>query len=102
MRKFYKSQRDRLLCAIENCPHAHRLTVLEEDAGLHFLVQVDTTLSDEALVEFCRKSGILVQSLRSFYHGDVPDGIAGKLVVNYSGLTEARLAMLEQKLRSLD
>ena len=99
MRKFYKSQRNRMLAALQNSPF--RLTVLEEDAGLHFLLQVDTELTDEALVSYCRNKGILVQSLCSFYSGKAPKEAKGKLVVNYSGLTEDRLTQLEEKLLTM-
>ena len=101
MRKFYKSQRNRLLSALNTCPFAHKLSVLEEDAGLHFLLQVDTRLSDDELVAYCEKSGILVQSLCSFYSTNTPADAKGKLVINYSGLTESRLTELEEKLHNL-
>ena len=49
MRKFYKTRRDRVMAALTACPLAERLTVQEENAGVHFLVRVDTAMTDEAL-----------------------------------------------------
>ena len=101
MRKLYKARRNRVLSAIGNCPQADRLTIREEDAGLHFLVQVDTEESEEALVARCSRAGIRVRSLASYYHGPVPEGAQKCLVVNYTGLTEAQLEALPALLKSL-
>ena len=98
MRKFYKSRRNRVLAALETCSFAPRLTVLEENAGLHFLVRVDTPVSDGELVCRCAAAGLRVQTLGDFYHGQVPEAARRQLVVNYSGLTDEDLDLLEQKL----
>ena len=98
MRKFYKARRNRVLTALENCPFADRLSVCEQNAGLHFLVKVDTTLSDRELTALCHKAGFRVQTLGDFYHGDVPETAKKQLVINYSGLTDRDLEQLEIKL----
>ena len=94
MRKFYKSRRDRVLAALESCPCTGRFSVLEEDAGLHFLVKVETALSDEALTARFREAGIRVRCLSSYYTGTVPENQRSFLVINYSGLDEAMLDRL--------
>ena len=96
MRKFYKSRRNRVLSAIEQCPLADRLTILEENAGLHFLVKVDTDLSDAALVARCRRAGLQIRALSSYYHDAGSDTHC--LVVNYSGLSDEDLDALERLL----
>ena len=90
MRKFYKSRRDKVVATLTGCPWRDKITICEQDAGLHFLVQVDTKLTDAALVDIWARQGILVQPLSSFYHGGNPS-VAGTLVVNYSGLDEKEL-----------
>ena len=94
MRKFYKTRRNRVLSAIENCALAPHLQILEENAGLHFLVRVDTDHTDEELTDICRKAGILVRSLKEYYHAPLPED-THCLVVNYSGLSEQQLEKLE-------
>ena len=86
MRKVYKSRRNALVSLVEGCPIAHRLTILEQDAGLHFLLQVDTQLSDAALTQGLAAAGVRVKALSGYYH----DGAADLrcLVINYSGLQE--------------
>jgi len=99
MRKFYKARRNRVLTALENCPFADRLTVLEENAGLHFLLKVDTDMTDEALTAWCRDGGFRVQTLSEYYHSTVPEHARRQLVINYSGLSDRDIEQLEDRLR---
>ena len=91
MRKYYKTCRNRLIGRLENGAYASRLTIQEKDAGLHFLVKVDTAMSEEELVAWCGQRGVKVRTLSSYYHGPVPDQDKNCLVVNYSGLREEDL-----------
>ena len=94
MRKFYKLQRNRLLEIIDACPQREKLTIEEADAGLHFLVKVDTALSDEALVQRCAGFGLKIRMLSSYYHGQPPESSLHRIVVNYSGLQDEDLQKL--------
>ncbi len=94
MRRFYRNRRDKVLSALKNCPWANKMTVLEEDAGLHFLLQVDTRLSDEELAALWAKAGIRVNPLSRYYHGNVPANRHHCLLINYSGLDEQQLYRL--------
>lgn len=95
MRKFYKARRNKVVAALERCPWRDKITVWEQDAGLHFLVQVDTDLDGDALAKIWAEQGIFVQSLSSFYRGPVPESYRSTLVVNYSGLDEGELWRLD-------
>ncbi len=98
MRKFYRARRNRLLEILRTCAYAPLLTIEEADAGLHFLVRVDTALSDDALEAFCAGLGLRVRSLSSYYSGPVPPDRYHRLVVNYSGLRDSDLELLAKKL----
>ena len=89
MRKFYKARRNRVIALLENCPASKRFTIQEQDAGLHFLLQVDTALPDRELVQLFLRGGLKVQPLGSFY--TEPRDLR-TLVVNYSGVDEEALA----------
>lgn len=90
MRKFYHSRRNRLVEALAHSAAADRLSILEQDAGLHFLLQVKTEKTDQELVDWLAKLGIRIQALSSFYHSENrPD--LHCLIVNYSGLEEEKL-----------
>ena len=90
MRKFYKSRRNRVVSLLENCVFSEKLTILEQDAGLHFLLKVDTELTDEALCQKLAAAGIRVRSLSSYYHPETPED-SHCLVVNYAGIKEESL-----------
>jgi GntR family transcriptional regulator/MocR family aminotransferase len=91
MRKYYKSCRNRLVERLEALEYSDKLTIQEKDAGLHFLVKVDTTLTDEELTAWCLQRGVKIRALSSYYHGPVPEQDRGCLVVNYSGLRDEEL-----------
>ncbi len=90
MRKFYRSRRNRVVSLLESCPMAEKITILEQDAGLHFLVQVDTAVSDEALTALLAAQGIRVHTLSEYYHQSPPEQLHC-LVVNYSSIDEDAL-----------
>ena len=100
MRKFYRNRRNRLLQLLEESPFAEKLTILEEDAGLHFLLRVDTNLSDEALEELCREAGAELQTLSRYYHSTCPAEAAHCLVVNYDTLREEDVEQILERLAS--
>ena len=91
MRKHYKTCRNRLVERLEKWEHASKLTILEKDAGLHFLLKVDTTLTDEELTDWCAQRGVKVRCLSHYYHGQIPPQDRKCLVINYSGLAEQEL-----------
>ena len=96
MRKYYKMRRNQVVSALNRCAIAPKLTIREEDAGLHFLLQVDTALTDTELTAYCEARGIRVRALSSYYHLPIPESDRRCLVVNYAGLN------LEELVRILD
>lgn len=101
MRRFYKYRRNVLVDMLENSPISNKITILEQDAGLHFLIRVDTQDSDEALVHRFAQAGIRIQALSDFYHGAVPDSALHCLVVNYDRLSDEDLQELVGRLEQL-
>ena len=91
MRKFYRSRRNRVVDALSSCRFAGQLTIRELDAGLHFLLRVDTKLSDRELTALLARSGIRIRALSDYYHGPVPEEVMHHLVVNYSGIQDETL-----------
>ena len=89
MRKFYKNRRNSVISQLQNCAFADKLTILEQDAGLHFLLQIDTLLSDRELTQRLERAGVRVKALSEYFHDSSGDRHC--LVVNYSGLKEETL-----------
>lgn len=87
MRNYYHTKRDTLLRTIKNSPLSSYVTISEEDAGLHFLMEVKTKLSDET---FCRKAeqkGIKLTPLSQYYLRPTKT-VKHIFIVNYSSLDE--------------
>ena len=89
-RNFYKTQRDTLLNCIKNSPLASRSTIMEEDAGLHFLLKLDTKLSDEDLIEKAKQAGLHIACLSKYYYNPQKN-MEHTLVMNYSGLEPEKI-----------
>ena len=98
LRKFYRARRNQVVALLDGCRHRDRLTILEQDAGLHFLLRLNTQLDDESLVRRCAEEGIRLRALSSYYHGPVPEEDRHCLVVNYSGMDDQALEILQKKL----
>ena len=101
MRKAYKSRRNRLVEMLKKSPISEQITILEQDAGLHFLLRIDTDLTDAELTAHWAAAGIRIRALSDYYHGETPADDRRCLVVDYSGLTEEKLAELEARLTLL-
>ena len=87
MRNFYRKQRNQMIHAIRESRIAPRLKILEENAGLHFLLQVDTELTDEELIARIADHKIRVKSLKDYTYGAESYG-EHLLIINYSGIRE--------------
>ena len=90
MRKEYRQRRCAVLAAFRAGPFAHRITISEQGAGLHFLLRLDTDRSDEDLRQRAEELGVRLGFLSEY--AAVPDpSYAHTLVINYAGLDEGRL-----------
>jgi len=88
MRVFYRGQRDRIIQAIRDSPLGGRCRVLREDAGLHFLLELDTNTEDAVLYRRAAERGVRLSFLTEFQRS--PGRAAPHtLVINYPGLSPA-------------
>ena len=90
MRKFYRQRRNAVVSLLETCAFSKQLTILEQDAGLHFLLKIQTELTDAALTSALAEAGIRIRALSEYYHDSREDRHC--LVVNYSGIKEEDLS----------
>ena len=97
LRRAYQQRRNTLVQLLRQS--GLPLQILEQDAGLHFLLQVDTRWDDETLVAVLARRGIKVAALSSYYHGQVPEKDRRCLVVDYSGMTQEDLGKLASLLK---
>ena len=85
MRRDYRRKRDQLLESIRESPLGSMVTVSGTEAGLHFLMRVDTPLPDEVLCRRCAEKGILLNPLSRFCHEPRAEA-EHCFVMNYSSL----------------
>lgn len=90
MRNYYRTQRDTLISCIREHPYFQRVSIHEEDAGLHFLLKVDTGYTDEELVKRALAKGIHVSCLSEYYHKR-STASSHTLILNYSGIEKEKL-----------
>lgn len=86
MRNYYRRVRDCLLEEIRKVTLPVKVEILEEDAGLHFLLKVATKTSDEELLQIAERYGIRLSSLAGYYFGGKPETTAHTLIMNYSAI----------------
>ena len=85
MRNHYRAMRDRLLAEIHQSPLADKVQISEENAGLHFLIKVDTPRSDEEILQAAEREGIRLSFVSQYYMKE-ESRHPHVLVMNYSGL----------------
>ena len=99
MRKEYRIRRAGVLEAFRNSSFAHRITLNEQGAGLHFLLRLDTAQSDESLRSKAEALGLRLGFLSEYAALSSP-AYDHTLVINYAGLDADRLpeaiALLEE------
>ena len=99
MRKFYRQRRNNVVSLLENCSFSENLTILEQDAGLHFLLRVNSTMTDRQLTRSLAEAGIRIRALSEYYHDSRQDRHC--LVVNYSGIKEENLTSALEALNKI-
>ena len=83
MRLFYIRQRKAILSLIYSSPMKDRCSVIENDSGLHFILRLHTTLSDEKVKEILKEEGIKISALSEFSHFS---SISHDFIISYSNL----------------
>lgn len=90
MRIQYKAIRDQLIDQIKSSWLAPYISISQENAGLHFLLDIDTDMTDEQLKEKALDMGIAVSFLSDYYDKTAtgPAYLSDRhvAVINYSGL----------------
>ncbi|MDE6530487.1 MAG: PLP-dependent aminotransferase family protein [Lachnospiraceae bacterium] len=120
MRTYYKNLQRRLIENIKNSSVASKVEIAEEEAGLHFLLKLETSLTDRQIVEKAMTMGYRVLTLSECYirddskeswkTTDIKQAATDRrnavkdthtLVINYSGMEEEQLPMINGLLEEL-
>lgn len=90
MRNYYRAQRDALISCIKKHPDYQKVEIKEENAGLHFLLQVDSNKTDEELIQNAKANGIHISCLSQYYY-DKSKAVKHTLIINYSGIEKEHI-----------
>lgn len=85
MRTYYRNLRDILLTELKKSPLANRIEIAEEDAGLHFLMTVNTSESTDTLLKKADKQEIRISCLSEYYQTP-PSNLTHTFLVCYSAI----------------
>ena len=100
VRKAYKSRRDCVIEAIESSSLSEKAEILEEDAGLHFILKLHTKISDEEVIRRAEERGIRISSLSEHCH-QPQNASPSMFIINYSGIDLARIGEAVEILASI-
>ena len=85
-RKVCRRQRDEFLARLAQLPAGRLVQAEEKDAGLHFLLRVDTGSSQQDIRAALARRGLTAAFLSEFYMGPVPQGEDRRLLVSCAAL----------------
>ena len=100
MRTRYRKKRDEVISLIESSSLSGRVQIMDQDAGLHFLMNLHTELSDDEIKRRAADAGIRI-ALLSDYCFDKTKAEEHIFVVNYSGAELSDIAWGMEKLSEL-
>ncbi len=97
MRSYYRKQRALILDSIAASPLANVSKVLERSAGTHFLLKINTALSEEEIRAAAKNSELAI-SLYSDYSHAVTEENRSTLVINYAALESAQIPEIVRRM----
>ena len=86
MKKHYRAARDELLDALAPFAADGRITIGEKEAGLHFLMTVNSPLPPEDIRRNLESAGVGVSFLDGYFSGGAPESAGYTAVMSYSSL----------------
>ena len=90
MRLHYGRKRQSVLSSIKSCFTEKECRVIENDSGLHFIIQFDTNLPDKTVEELLLKKGIKLQAITHF-NLIKPKEDRHQFIINYSNIDADRI-----------
>ncbi|NCC15445.1 MAG: PLP-dependent aminotransferase family protein [Clostridia bacterium] len=100
MRNYYKKHRDAIIQAIKDSPFGEKVTIHEENAGLHFLLKVKTQMADSELKQKAFEKDIKLSFLSEYYLNE-NNNTNHILVLNYSGVDSNKIVESVKRLSEL-
>lgn len=90
MRNYYRIQRDALLDTIKKSRLSSYISISEENSGLHFLMRINTELSDDEFIKRAAEKNIKLSSLSQYYVAS-HNNTSHCFIINYSSLKKEHM-----------
>ena len=100
MKLHYREQRSKILQALKTSPLAKHSQIIERNAGTHFLLHIDTDLT-EIQARQAAEAASLQLSFYSDYSYSKKSAAGLTLVVNYAGIEEEKIAEIVKRLNEI-
>lgn len=98
MKNYYRNLRNTLISNIEASRLKDFCKIQEQEAGLHFLLSVKSSLGQEELVNRLQMQGINLSPIEEFYYENPPKEIKNTFVVNYSGIKKEKIPEIVKRM----
>lgn len=90
MRLYYTRKRQSIIEVIEKSNQGSKFHIIENDSGLHFLLKIETKLSDVEVERKLEKNGIKIRALSDYYFTK-EECRQHLFLVNYSNLSSQKV-----------
>lgn len=90
MRNYYREYRNRILNAIKKSEIYNKVTIEEENAGLHFILGIKKEIEDKDFIEKLKKNDINISGLSDYCYNNLKE-FEHKFIINYSDVEETKL-----------
>jgi GntR family transcriptional regulator/MocR family aminotransferase len=97
LRIFYQNKRDRILEAFRKAPLGDRIAITEKDAGVHFLMKINSPRHEKEIVERALEQGIKLVPISRYYFGE-ENRFENTFVMNYSSIKVERIEEIAERL----
>ena len=89
LRNYYQNKRDAILKELKSGPIGKYITIQEEEAGVHFLMHIQSDCTEAEIVEKAKTGGVKLDPLSRYYVKDSQDVFShpeNTFVMNYSSV----------------
>ena len=101
MKNYYRSLRNYLIFCLEKSNLSNFCKIKEEEAGLHFLLEIDKKINSDTLKMDFSKNNIVIPFLEDYFYEKQSNLEKIVLVINYSGIKKEDIPKSVKKLEEL-
>ena len=90
MRNYYKDYRNKIIQMIKQSPIYKKVTIEEENAGLHFILGIPENVDYARFDEILKQNNIRINTVADYCYNNIKQ-YQNKLIINYSDVPEEKM-----------